>query len=306
MKYLFLFAIAVISSLSVYSQKTFDLITVSGRFGFPQPYESVYTGDATELGSMINVAAPITLSDDLMWFSSLNYFYWNVSNDETMPIEINNPINIHGFILRTGMIKKLSNDNEIQLLFAPRLMSDLKNIDGGHFQFGGVAMYKKKFSNELTMAFGAMYNQELFGPYLVPLIDLDWQLSEKWSIAGLLPVYSKIKYNINENFNAGIAHFGLITSYQLGNLENGGDYIERESIDLTLFARHKIVGDLYVEGRFGQALGRNYAQYASDQKVDFSIPLVGFGDDRIQKNVSFQSGLIAELRLVYSVPIPEG
>jgi len=304
MKYLLLLIIGCSLSLSLLAQKTFDLITVAGRYGLPQPYVSDYKGDATELGSMINVAAPIRLSDQVMWFSSLNYFYWNVKNDETMPTDISNPINIHGFILRTGMIKKLSNDRELQLLFAPRLMSDLNHLDSDHFQFGGLALYKKKFSDRLTMAFGAMYNQELFGPYLVPLIDLDWQLSEKWSVAGMLPVYSKIKYTINNKFNAGIAHFGLITSYKLGAPENNGDYIQRESIDLTLYARHNIVGDLYVEGRFGRALGRNYAQYTSDQKVDFSLPLIGFGDDRTQKNVSFQNGWIAEVRLVYSVPVP--
>jgi hypothetical protein len=304
MKYLILLVVGCSLSLSLLAQKTFDLITVAGRYGFPQPYTSVYDGNATELGSMINLAAPIQLSEKVMWFSSLNYFYWKVKNDETMPADISNPVNIHGFILRTGMIKKLTKDRELQLLFAPRLMSDLNNIDSDHFQFGGLALYKTKFSEKLTLAFGAMYNQELFGPYLVPLVDLDWQLSESWSIAGMLPVYSKIKYKINDKFDAGIAHFGLITSYKLGDPENKGDYIQRESIDLNLYARHNIVGDLYIEGRFGRALGRNYAQYAADQKVDFSLPLVGFGDDRTQKNVSFQNGWIAELRLVYSVPVP--
>ncbi len=30
---------------------------------------------------------------------------------------------------------------------------------------GGVVTYDKKFREDLTMSFGAMYNQELFGPY---------------------------------------------------------------------------------------------------------------------------------------------
>jgi hypothetical protein len=304
MKYLVLLLLGIVFSFSLSAQKTFDLLTVSGRYGFAQPYESVYSGQATELGSMVNLAAPIQLTEKSMWFSSLNYFYWNVENDEKMPADISNPINIHGFIIRTGLIQKLSNDQEIQLLFAPRLMSDLNNIGSGHFQFGGLAMYKKKFSNELTMAFGAMYNQELFGPYLVPLIDLDWQISERWSITGMIPIYSKIKYKVNDKFDFGIAHFGLITSYKLGAPENNGDYIERSSIDVTLYARHKISGNLYVEGRFGQALGRDYAQYAVDQKISFGLPLVSFGDNRTQKNISFGGGLIAELRLVYAVPIP--
>jgi len=304
MKYILLIAVGISLSMSLLAQKTFDLITLSGRNGFPQSYNSIYNGEAKEYGTMVSLAAPIELSEKTMWYNSVNYFYWHVSNNETMPTNISNPINIHGFILRTGLVQKLSRDREIQLLFIPRLMSDLNNVDSEHFQFGGIAMYKKKVSDKLTMSYGAMYNQELFGPYLVPLVDLDWQISERWSITGLLPVNSKIRYKINDRFNAGLAHFGLITSYKLGALENGGDYVERQSIDLTLFARHNIVGNFYLEGRFGHTFGRSYAQYGADQKVDFSLPLVGFGDDRIQKNVSFQDGLIAELRLIYSVPIP--
>ncbi len=305
MKFLVLFFFGVCLSSSLTAQKTFDLFTVSGRYGFPQPYESTYSGNATEVGGMINLAVPIQLSDKVMWFTNLNYFYWNVENNESMPSNISNPINLNGFLLRTGLIKKLTNDREIQLLFAPRLMSDMKHINSDHFQLGGIVMYKNKFSEKLTMAFGIMYNQDLYGPYMVPLVDIDWQLSERWAITGLLPVYSKIKYKINDKFNAGIAHFGLITSYKLGDPENNGDYIERTSIDLTAYARHKITGNFYVEGRFGRALGRNYAQYAIDQKVDFSLPLIGFGDNRTQKNVSFDDGWIADIRLIYSIPIPD-
>ena len=304
MKYLILTFIGVYLSINLSAQKTFDLITLSGRNGFSQTYNSDYYGKANEKGVMVNMAVPIKLSEKTMWYSSVNYFYWNVTNDETMPADILNPINIHGIIFRTGFIQKLSNDREIQVLAVPRLMSDLNNVNIDHFQFGGIVMFKKKYSGKLTMSYGAMYNQEFFGPYLVPLVDLDWQLSERLSIVGLLPVYSKIKYKINENFNVGIAHFGLITSYKLGVAVYNGDYMERQSIDLTLFARHKIISNLYIEGRFGHTFGRIFAQYAADQKVDFSLPLVGFGDDRVQKNVSFQDGLIAELRLVYSVPIP--
>jgi len=304
MKYLILVIIGVSLGINLSAQKTFDLFTLSGRNGFPQTYNSDYNGDAKEKGVMVNLAVPIKLSEKTMWYSSVNYFYWNVTNNETMPSDILNPINIHGILFRTGIIQKLSNDREIQILAVPRLMSDLNNISIDHFQFGGIFMFKKIYSEKLTVSYGAMYNQEFFGPYLVPLVDLDWQISERWSIIGLLPVYSKIKYKINKNFNAGIAHFGLITSYKLGAAEYNDDYMERQSIDLTIFARHKIVGNLYIEGRFGQTFGRTFAQYAADQKVDFSLPLVGFGDNRVQKNISFQDGLIAEVRLVYSVPIP--
>jgi hypothetical protein len=168
-----------------------------------------------------------------------------------------------------------------------------------------MAMYEKVFSDNLTMSFGAMFNQELFGPYLVPLINLNWQISQKWSITGLLPVYAKVKYKVNENFDMGLSHFGLITTYALDHADYRGDYMERQSIDLALYGRLRIAGNLFAEARFGRTLGRKYTQYEGDQKVDFAIPLVTFGDDRVQKNVLFDNGLFVNLRLVYNIPIPE-
>jgi hypothetical protein len=303
MKYVFNIAI-IFFGLTVQSQETLDLITISGRYGFPQSYDSVYKGKANEYGIMIDVKAPIKMSERSIWYNSLNYFYWHVSNDEEMPDDQMNPINLNGFILRTGLVQKFSNDRGLQIFLAPRFMSDFHDIDGSHFQWGGLALYEKQFKTSLKMGFGAMFNQEFFGPYLVPLVNLDWKISDKWSIVGLFPVYGKIKYQVNERLSAGLSHFGLITTYRLGAEAYAGDYMERTSIDETLFARVKLGNNFYAEARLGYALGRSYAQYEADQKVDFSIPLIGFGDDRVQKNVSFHDGVIGDLRLVYSVPIP--
>ena len=243
------------------------------------------------------------MNEKSIWYNSLNYFYFHVGNDEDTPTEIMNPIDIHGFILRTGLYHKFSKDRAVQIFFAPRFMSDFKNVNPDHFQLGALFLYEKKFREGLKMGFGAMYNQEFFGPYLVPLVNLDWKISERWSIVGLFPVYGKIKYKVNERLTAGWSHFGLITTYKLGDLAYQGDYIERKSIDESLFARYQLFGNMFLEGRFGYALGRSYAQYEADQKVDFSLPLVGFGDNRIQKNVSFHDGLIASVRFIYNVPI---
>jgi hypothetical protein len=287
------------------AQNSLDILTVAGRYSLPQSYDSLLSGKATESGIYAGLTYPVVFTKQTIWYNSLNYFYFHVDNEPELPTTIANPINIHGFILRTGLYQKFDKGRGIQLLFAPRLMSDLKSIDGKSFQFGGVFMYEKKFRETLSMSFGLMYNQELFGPYFVPLINLKWQPSEKWRLAGLLPIDFKISYIVNENFNFGFYHFGLITSYALKDPEYKGDYIERKSIDLSLYARHKIAGNFYLEGRFGRTFGRSYAQYTGDQKVSWGLPLVTFGDNRVQKNIDFKDGIIINIRLVYNILIPE-
>jgi hypothetical protein len=287
------------------AQKSLEILNLSGRYASPTSYDSVYTGNAQESGSFVALTVPVPVTEKTIIYNSLNYFYFHVGNETALRAGVADPVNLHGFILRTGIIRRLSNGQSLQLLISPRYMSDMKGGGIDNFQFGAMALYEKVFHDRLTMAFGAMFNQECFGPYMVPVVSLDWQLSERWAITGMLPVYAKVKYKAGEKLTIGISHFGLVTSFRLNDAAYDGDYIERQSIDLSLFINYRLMKNIYLEGRVGRSMGRSYAQYAGDQKVDFGIPLVKFGDDRELESVDFKDGLIAELRLIYAIPIPE-
>ncbi len=290
-------------AVSISAQSNLDIFTLSGRYGFPQEYESTYTGKATETGILANLQMPVPFSETTIWYNQLTFTNFMVNNDIAMPSDLANPISVYGFILQTGLYKKFSNGRGMQLLFAPRFMTDFNNVDGGHFQLGAIALYEKKFSDRLMMRFGAMLHDELGGPYMVPIVYTDWKLSPKWSIVGMWPISGKIKYDVNENLSTGISHFGLVTSYKLGHPDYQGDYMERTSIDECLFARVRMVGNIHLEGRLGYALGRYYRQYDADQQADFRITILKFGDNRVEKNVNFNPGPIALIRLVYNLPL---
>jgi len=303
MKYLCLIILGLCSTCYLSAQSSLDILTLSGRYGFPQEYETTYTEKATETGILANVQFGVSFDESTIWYSQLTYTNFRVNNDLTMPDDIMNPISLHGFILQTGLYQKFSNGRGIQLLLAPRFMTDFNNVDRRHFQIGGVALYEKRFSDKLLMRFGAMLHDELGGPYMVPIVYTDWQISSKWSLNGTWPISGKIKYQVNDNFSTGISHFGLITSYRLGHPDYQGDYMERTSIDLCLFGRIRVVGNFHLEGRLGYALGRYYKQYEADQKADFRITILKFGDNRDAKNVNFNPGPIALLRFVYNLPL---
>lgn len=291
----------------VNSQETLDILTLSGHFGTPQPFnqESTYNGKTSETGAMLNLVVPIVLNEKQIWYNSLNYMFWNVNNDIIMPDNIANTISIHGLILRTGLIQKLSNGNSIQAVFSPRLMTDFKNVDAKHFQLGGTFIYEKVYHKALKIGYGLLYNQETFGINIVPLVNLEWKISEKWFMSGLLPIYSKIKYQVNEKLNLGMHHFGLVTSYRLGDEAYQNDYIERRSIDLGLFTRYHITDEIHIEGRYGYSFGRSYAQYNQNEKIDLALPLTTIGDNRsrLNENSNFNNGAYANIRLVYAVKL---
>ncbi len=304
MKHLtFLIAICLISG-GLFGQKSLDILTLSGRYAIPSAYENPYESiKAKETGAMINIKFALPASSATRWFNSLTYAAFHVNNDAQMPGDVANPIHLHSFILQTGLYQKFDNGHGVLVLAAPRFMTDFENASGKDFQMGALAMYEKKFHDDLLMRFGAMYHDELGGTYLVPIVHTEWQINSKFSLNGMWPIYGKFNYHVNENFTAGISHFGLLTSYRLSNPDYEGDYIERTSIDLSLFGRIRIAGKLHLEGRLGYALGRSYAQYSADQTVPLRITILKFGDERVAKNTEFNPGAIISLRLAYNLPL---
>ncbi len=290
-------------STLVFSQQSIDLLTLSGRFGLPSTYEGNVKGRAVETGGLVNLRIPIVLDSSNIWYSKLTYLNNSVVSSRTFNDTVANPIIVHGFILQTGWVKKLSKQRSVQLMFVPRLMGDMKNVNVKNLQFGAVALYEKRFNKKLKLKFGAMYNQEISGAFAIPLVDVDWQISGKWSLSGLVPIFSKIKYTFSEKTSSGLGHFALITSYRLGDENYRNEYIERTSIDAFAFVRQRIKGNIHIEGRVGYALGRIYDQYAEGETVDFRFSLFTWGNNRVIKNHSFEDGAFVNLRLIYNLPI---
>ncbi len=300
-----LFILLFVLAGHAFSQESIDLFMVSGRYGLPQDMEEPHGGQGTETGLLVNLKVPVVLSDATVWYSELSYTYFQVAFDQPQEVGMADPIAISGFVLQTGLVQKIDDTRKIHLLAAPRFMTDFENPGSDSWQMGAVGLFEKRFHDRLMMRFGALYNQEFFGPFLVPLVYVDWRFGRKWSLSGLLPISGKLNYHATERLTVGLSEFGILTSYRLGKPEYEGDYIERKAIDLTLFARYRMFGNFHLEGRAGYSFSREYGQYAASDKMDFRVSILSFGDDRVRKNVLFNDGPIFNLRLVYNLPLDD-
>jgi hypothetical protein len=291
-------------SIVLHAQPSIDLFTLSGVYAIPASYQNPLNGKATESGTLINLKVPIKCSEKTVWFSDFTYTLYSIKTDlDPEPVDMLTSMKLHAFILQTGISQKLDDRNGFQLLLVPRYTTDFEGSDKKNWQLGAIGLYEHRVSQRLLMRFGALYNGELFGSLIVPLVYMDWQLNDRWSIIGLLPINLKVNYKINDRLLTGFSHFGFITTYRINQEEFKSDYVERNSIDETLFLRWKMMGNLHLETRVGYSLSREYGQYAEDQKMDLRISLISIGDDRIQKNVNFNSGPLISFRLVYSLPL---
>ncbi len=290
-------------TVTLYAQKRFEVFTVAGNVNFMQP-TAVNTNNSLETALLASLNLPVVFKDSSVWITMVDFAHYSVNNEYFLTDS--NPIkqfNLDGFIIRTGYIHRFNTTQSLHAVFIPRYMTDFKATFSNCIQLGGMLAYEKIKSKNLTWRAGVLYNQEFFGPYLIPILYLDWSITSKLKFTGMLPIYGKLYIQPSENLTTGLHFIGLTTSYRIN--ENGytNYYVERNSIDLSYFVNKQLAKNIFIEGRVGYSLTKDYALYAENQKVNFAIPLHYFGDNRIRSNNTYEGSPFIHLKLFYSIPM---
>ncbi|MBI9054015.1 MAG: hypothetical protein JEY96_09380 [Bacteroidales bacterium] len=301
MKFLFASIILLFLGFSSFAQDRFDVFYVAGNYNFMQ--DDNLNDKNYEAAIMSNLSIPIVFKDSSVWYTSVDYQYFYMPNQviTTGDTELN--FNLHGIILRTGYIHRFNSKQSLQVLFTPRYMSDFNASFEKSIQLGGIVMYEKIKNADFMWRIGVLYNQEFFGTYIVPVLYLDWNLTSKFKIKGLLPVYAKAYIQANENTEVGLHFIGLATSYRVDEPMFENAYVDRRSIDLSLFTNVHLWDNIFFEGRVGYSVSKDYGLYDEDDKIDLGMPLVNFGDDRVRLNQDFDGSPFVHLRLKYCIPV---
>ena len=285
---------------SFHAQSRFDVFHLSTNQNLNAFKDTLYRGN-NEFAFTSSLNVPIFLKDSSIWYTTIDYQYFSIGNAPSLSDPKTN-YTMNGFILRTGYIHRINAQKSMQFLLAPRLMTDFQGGISKGLQLGGVVLFEKKKNPDFTWRIGALYNQEFFGPQLVPLLYLDGKVKGKWRVKGLFPIYGKLYYQANDQISAGFQFVGLTTSYAISDEQSGDQYMERRVIDAALFSRVKIWEDLFLEGRVGYSILKNYGLYKRADELSLAMPLTNIGDDRTRLNLDSQGeSPFVFLRLVYSV-----
>jgi len=96
----------------------------------------------------------------------------------------------------------------------PRMSSEMKKVNENDYQVGGALLNIYKKNENLSCKFGAYYNSEFFGPYFMPLLGIDWKVSDRLTIFALLPSRVNLEYRLNKRFYTGIEMNFITSSYR--------------------------------------------------------------------------------------------
>ncbi len=293
----FLFLFLVTAS---FTQQSFTLAEVNYMLA---PNNSYVQKDTTSNAQYFSgfVTAPVVINKKSTLLAGIRGNTWKV----VYTPELVWPETYYSLGLSLGYNHKFNEKRSFLFIFLPRLNSDYKSINSNALQLGFFTTYSQRNSDRFLWKVGMYFNMEFFGPFVVPLFGLNWDISPKLNITGDLPIYAKIKYKVGDRFSTGLGYIALVSSYRLSGKFNDA-YTSRYAIEPYAFAEVKFLKRLYFNAKFGYTMGRKYPVYAKDDQLDWQLSFVKFGDDRTQLNPEIQENFFFELGLAFKVEIGDG
>jgi hypothetical protein len=181
----------------------------------------------------------------------------------------------------------------------PKISGDFAEITHRDFQMGGLLVLSVKYSDKLKLKYGCYYNQEFFGPLIVPLIGLDWKVNDKLRVFGNLPITATAEYTVSNRFATGLFFNANSMSYLY---DKQRQYIHKSTQEISAFGDFYLTKNLVFQTKLGYTIGRKYDLFNLSDKLDANL-IVKIGDDRPQmNNNTLKDGFIGEVKLIFRVP----
>jgi hypothetical protein len=135
------------------------------------------------------------------------YERWS-SQISNMPAE-----NYYGIGLPVTLSKMIPHSRWRFLLTGIIRMNDSSIDKNGKIQVGGACMLGYKKNEKVTYKLGVYINDDLFGLFVIPLIGIDWKISNRDNLFGALPGFLTYEHKLNDYFYYGACFRAITNSY---------------------------------------------------------------------------------------------
>ncbi|MBS1646744.1 MAG: hypothetical protein JST67_05340 [Bacteroidetes bacterium] len=242
-RYAALFIFILKWALPALSQPYVDLLNTSAQV-VPTTYNDALKSKNLTTNYFVNLMAPIRLDSNN---TIIIRFY-----GENLQSSISNSLysksySVYSAILPIGYQYQTKNKKwKLAGLAMPKLSSDFKDkLSGYDFQMGAYALLTFQKSKTLAFKLGGFYNAEYFDKYYFwPLFSVDWKVSNRWQMYGVLPQFYRIEYAaIKKKIYTGLAFKAYTRSYRLSSAYNH-DYVKNYEAHIKLFV------DFYLKNNF--------------------------------------------------------
>ena len=190
-------------------------------------------------------------------------------------------------------IKPVSKKWSLAASVIPRWNGNASDVFKNSFQMGGSLLAVYKRSTDLTYRFGVYYNSEFFGPFIIPLVGIDWKISNKDNLFGVLPQILTYEHKVSDRFYWGAVYRMFNNSYRIGYLNNSlnENYLRIVEMQLLLSADVYLTKKIVFNVEAGHSLFRRLRLGTDAGGKDY------YSDEAVNDGFILKAALLYRMRL---------
>lgn len=278
------------------SQNYFDVVNFTYTTTPPNTFDN--SSEQTTIEEFaIDFNIPVAINANNVLLTGLYANKTSVDLDANMP-----NVNLHVLGLNLGINRTFNDKWSATFMVLSKLASDKIALSNNNLQLAFLSLFANKKSDDLNWRYGLYANTEQYGLMIVPILGLYYKSDNNKFEADLnLPIIADINYRLSNKFWLGMGFDGLGTTYNLSKqgYSMNGAYVVKTSNELVSYLRFQISKTILFNAKVGYAIGRTYDVYNSNDKINFALTNIYFGDDRTRLNERFKDGVIFKFELLY-------
>ena len=122
--------------------------------------------------------------------------------------------------------RKISSNKWLHFFGQAGIYSDFKDISSKDYRFMLGGIYTVKYSDRLTTGWGINYSRQFFGNQINPFVAVNYAISDKWKLSGLLPINPILTYKINDRFSWTNEINAKVESYRMSASEYNNGFVQ--------------------------------------------------------------------------------
>ena len=204
--------------------------------------------------------------------------------------------------IAAGFIKKWKGTPwTTTFMVLPHIAAALKYAESSDYQLGCMGMLTYKKRNSLKFKFGLYYNPEFYGNNFKPLLGIDWKITDRLYMFGVLPGSMNFEYRLSDRFFTGLAYRNNTFTYHVNNGPKD-IYILAGNFDignnhLYTFIHAYLTKNLVIYAGAGITLFHYYQLYNDDNEKLTKSNITYKVYNEVRDGAFFQLGAAFRLRL---------
>ena len=145
-------------------------------------------------------------------------------------------------------------------IIIPKLNTDFVDNLNYDLQIGGIGLITRVFNERVQVRGGLYYNSDYWGNFFMPLVGLDWKVSEKFRMYGTLPSNYRFEFKLGKKIYTGVGFRSAQRSFRLQK-KYDDDFVRIRESQLKIFFEGFVIGKILIGIDVYRSLGYNLISY---------------------------------------------